>query len=55
MDWDFWIIGFTILFAIAVAYSLYGRSRQTGISEHPIEEREGAPAAGEPRPPSSRA
>ena len=52
---DFWIIAFVILFAIAVAYSLYGRSRSTGISEHPMEEREGAPAAGESRPGDSRA
>lgn len=50
MDWSFWIIGFALLFLVATAWSLYGRSRtQTGIGSHPIEEQSGAPAAGEPR------
>ena len=50
---EFWIIGFCVLFAVFVAWSLYGRSqRQTGISEHPIEERQGAPSAGAPRDPA---
>ena len=50
MDWDFWIIGFGIVLLLAAAYTLYGRrARSTGIDEHPIEERPGAPDAGEPR------
>ena len=48
---EFWIIGFVVVFAIAIAWSLYGSRRQTGISQHPIEERPGAPSAGEDREP----
>ena len=48
---EFWIVGFVIVFAIAIAWSLYGSRRQTGISQHPVEERQGAPAAGEERGP----
>ncbi|HEV2062555.1 MAG TPA: hypothetical protein VGR12_06850 [Solirubrobacteraceae bacterium] len=49
MDTDYWIIGLVIVFGIAVAWSLYGSRRQTGISSHPVEEQSGAPAAGEER------
>ena len=48
---EFWIIGLVIVFGIVVAWSLSGSRRQTGISQHPIEERLGAPSAGEDRGP----
>ena len=50
MDWEFWIIALVVVLLLAVAYTSYGRrARATGIDEHPIEERPGAPDAGEPR------